>query len=54
MLKFLGTKEYPSLIDEALKKTGKNETLYLLPTYTAMLDIRKVLKKRFGLKEFWK
>ena len=47
-------KEYSALIDEALSKTQKNETFYVLPTYTAMLGIRKVLKKRFGLKEFWK
>lgn len=27
----------------ALKQTPKDETLYIIPTYTAMLDIRKVL-----------
>jgi UDP-N-acetylmuramyl tripeptide synthase len=47
-------KDYPALIDEALGKAGENGTLYILPTYTAMLDIRKILKKRFGLKDFWK
>ena len=47
-------KDYPALVDEALAKTQNNETFYILPTYTAMLDIRKVLKRRFGLKEFWK
>jgi UDP-N-acetylmuramyl tripeptide synthase len=46
-------KDYHRLIDGALKKTGARETCYILPTYTAMLDIRKLLKKRFGLKEFW-
>lgn len=30
-------------IKEGLDKTNENETLYIFPTYTAMLDIRKVL-----------
>jgi UDP-N-acetylmuramyl tripeptide synthase len=30
-------------IDEALKNVSKNETLYILPTYSAMLDVRKIL-----------
>lgn len=47
-------KDYRTLISRALKDTGTGETLYILPTYTAMLDIRRVLRKRFGLKEFWK
>jgi len=46
-------KDYHQLIQKALQKTGAGETFYILPTYTAMLDIRKILKKRFGLKEFW-
>lgn len=32
-----------SAISNALDKTGKNETLYILPTYSAMLDIRRLL-----------
>lgn len=47
-------KDYHRLIDRALGDTGTGETLYILPTYTAMLDIRRILRKRFGLKEFWK
>jgi len=46
-------KDYHRLIREALQKTGAGETCFILPTYTAMLDTRKILKKRFGLKEFW-
>lgn len=41
------------LLDSMIEASDENETIYLLPTYTAMLDIRKNLKKRFNLKEFW-
>lgn len=30
-------------VKEALLQTGNNETLYILPTYTAMLEVRKIL-----------
>ena len=30
-------------IKSALEKTGVNETLYILPTYSAMLEVRKIL-----------
>ena len=30
-------------IKKALDNTPKNQTLYILPTYSAMLDIRKIL-----------
>lgn len=33
-------------IDSALSKVGKNETLYILPTYSAMLEVRKILTGR--------
>lgn len=46
-------KDYDSLIYDALNYTQDNSTLYLLPTYTAMLDIRKKLKEKYNLKEFW-
>lgn len=42
------------LIDSMVSTSQDNETLYLLPTYTAMLSIRKSLKDRFNLKDFWK
>ena len=47
-------KDYHMLIDEGLKKTPSGGCFYILPTYTAMLDIRGILKKKFNLKEFWK
>ena len=41
------------LIDSMMEASKENDTVYILPTYTAMLDIRNELKKRFNLKEFW-
>ena len=41
------------LIEAMIQISAEEETLYLLPTYTAMLDIRKSLKERFNLREFW-
>ena len=52
--RILMEKDYRQLIHKVLQDTGSKETCYILPTYTAMLDIRKILKKQFGLKEFWK
>ena len=46
-------KDYGNMLDDALEHVNSGETLYILPTYTAMLDIRKILKKRFHLKNFW-
>jgi UDP-N-acetylmuramyl tripeptide synthase len=47
-------KDYHLLVDEGLKKTPAGGCFYILPTYTAMLEIRGILKKKFNLKEFWK
>ncbi|PYG89799.1 UDP-N-acetylmuramyl tripeptide synthase [Ruminiclostridium sufflavum DSM 19573] len=47
-------KDYNMLIDEGLKGTRSGGCYYILPTYTAMLEIRGILKKKFNLKEFWK
>lgn len=47
-------KDYHMLIDEGLKGTSPGGCFYILPTYTAMLEIRGILKKKFNLKEFWK
>ena len=47
-------KDYKTLIDNSLSDLSPGETLYLLPTYTSMLEIRSVLKKMFKLKDFWK
>ena len=47
-------KDFQRLIDEGLKAVLAGGCFYILPTYTAMLDIRSILKKKFNLKEFWK
>jgi len=46
-------KNNPAMLDSALSTLNMGETLFILPTYTALLDIRKLLKKRFKLKNFW-
>lgn len=48
------THDYKTLLEEALYSTPSGSTLFILPTYTAMLQIRKILRKKFGVKEFWK
>ena len=40
-------------LEEALKQTEPGETLTVVPTYTAMLDVRGQLAKRTGRAEFW-
>ena len=47
-------KDYEELLNKALEDAQEGKILYILPTYTAMLDIRKLLNKKYGLKEFWK
>lgn len=47
-------KDYEQLLNKALDSTHEGQSLYILPTYTAMLEVRSLLKKKFGLKEFWK
>lgn len=46
-------KDYGELINTALELLPPGGALYLLPSYTAMLDVRKVLNKRFKIKKFW-
>lgn len=41
-------------LDRAISETNSNETLYILPTYTAMLSLRKNLVQKKALKEYWK
>lgn len=45
--------DYDSMIQTGLSRTEPGQSFYIFPTYTALLDIRKVLKKKFGLKEIW-
>lgn len=52
--KIIIIKNYAELIDTGLSKTLPGHSFYILPTYTSMLDVRRILKKKFGLKEFWK
>lgn len=44
-------KDYTELIDRISCEKGN---VYMMPTYTAMLSIRKKIADRFGFKEFWK
>lgn len=41
------------MLDSALSMLNAGETLFILPTYTALLEIRKLLKRKFRLKNFW-
>lgn len=42
-LKFKTYEDLQEAIHSALEKTPKSETLYILPTYSAMLEVRKIL-----------
>lgn len=44
-------KDYDSLINDIGSYNG---SVYMMPTYTAMLAIRKKIADKFGFKEFWK
>ncbi len=46
-------KDYDKMICEGLDNSLEDSSFYILASYTAMLDIRKHLKDKFGLKEFW-
>lgn len=46
-------KNTQAMLSSGLDTLKPGETLFILPTYTALLDIRKILKKRFKLKNFW-
>ncbi|MCL5411340.1 MAG: Mur ligase family protein [Patescibacteria group bacterium] len=46
-------KNLPEAIKTALDSTPKDKTLYVLPTYTAMLEIRKTLNKFGYVGQFW-
>ncbi len=47
-------KDYRELIDTGISKTPESHSFYILPTYTAMTEIRSILKDKYKLKEFWK
>jgi len=46
--------DYNELLTKGLASVDEGANLYILPTYTAMLDIRGILANKYGLKEFWK
>jgi hypothetical protein len=47
------SKKYSRLIDAGLASVAAGETFFIVATYSAMMDIRRILKKRYGLKEIW-
>ncbi|MBN2852868.1 MAG: DUF1727 domain-containing protein [Clostridia bacterium] len=52
--KIFKVNNYNQLIDEISDDKYKNTASYVLPTYTAMFDLRLKLTKKFKLKNFWK
>jgi len=43
-------KDYGKLVDAI---SGQDRAVYIMPTYTAMMDLRALISKRFGYKNFW-
>jgi len=43
-------KDYEKLIDEF---TSQEAPVYIMPTYTAMMDLRAIVSKKYGYKNFW-
>ncbi len=43
-----------ALFDRLLTEVPRGGTICLMPTYTALLDLRRLLAKRYKLKDFWK
>ena len=43
-------KDYDQLLQEMLEQEAP---VYIMPTYTAMLDLRAKISKNYGFKEFW-
>ncbi len=53
--KIIISEKDPSIaFDHALNLTNTSETLYILPTYTAMLELRNNLVKKGIVKDYWK
>ncbi len=46
-------RETPAALERALEATPVGGTLYVVPTYTAMLEVRELLAKRSGGSKFW-
>lgn len=43
-------KDYGKLVDAI---SSQKKAVYIMPTYTAMMDLRALISKRFGYKNFW-
>ena len=58
-LKYTGIQDFqifdsiPEALESGLKQTKETETLVVVPTYTAMLEIKKILAKKNISGEFW-
>ena len=46
-------RETDTALAAALAATPPGETLYVIPTYTAMLEVRELLARRGGARHFW-
>lgn len=51
--KIMIEKDYDKLLEKAKVKLDQNETLYILPTYSSMLDLRHVIANKGYLKKEW-
>jgi hypothetical protein len=40
-------------LDVGLSSVEREGTLYVVPTYTAMLDLRSIMSKRGLVKQYW-
>ena len=43
-------REYPALLTRMLEDESP---VYIMPTYTAMLELRDIISKKYGYKDFW-
>jgi 23S rRNA G2069 N7-methylase RlmK/C1962 C5-methylase RlmI len=46
-------RDYAALVEQGLEAAGPGGTFYIVANYTAMMDIRRLMRKKYGLKEFW-
>ena len=44
----------PDLLDSLVSSTPKHSNIFVLPSYTAMLDLRDELVRRNATHAFWK
>lgn len=48
--KIMVIKNYDKLLDAF---TGQEKPVFIMPTYTAMMDLRAIVSKKYGYKNFW-